>query len=85
MILLIIFFLFGLWTFDVRCQERELLTKLLTNYTKVGRPLTQGLQPVEVTIESFRMTWLESLNEMTATLSLHGWFYIVSCFFLNQN
>ena len=59
------------------CQERELALKLLSNYSKIGRPIKDGTKPIQIRIGSFRLFGVDYVDELTSTLSIQGWFFIV--------
>ena len=61
-------------------QEQDLYNFLFTNYSKETRPIDGVLEPVQVVVGGFRLTAVEYLDSMTATLALNGWFNFVSCF-----
>ena len=61
------------------CQEREANLKFFTkNYTKIGRPIVNALSPLKINVNGFKLLALEYIDEMTSTLSIQGWFDIVS-------
>ena len=59
------------------CQERELALKLLSNYSKIGRPIKDGTKPIQIRIGSFRLFGVEYIDELKSTLSIQGWLIIV--------
>ena len=65
-----------------RTQEQDLYRVLFANYSKETRPIGNGLEPMQVIVGGFRLTAVEYLDAMTATLALNGWFNFVSLSFL---